>query len=88
VNAASDRAAELDLMPEYEAIICIEHEFPGWMIFRAGQGRWLNSCFARRHSDGHQVEGEDWADLRDQIIKTRWEDTYIQETAVDPHLAI
>lgn len=54
----------------------------------AVQGRWLDSCFARRHSDGHQVEGEDWADLRDQIIKTRWEDTYVQESAVDPHLAI
>lgn len=63
-------------MTDYAAIASLEDEFPGWMIFRQGKGIWLNSCFARRHSDGHQVEGEDWADLRDQIIKTRWEDTY------------
>lgn len=65
----TDRAAELDLMPDYDAIISLEAEFPGWMIFRQGKGRWLNSCFARQHTDETQAEGEDWADLRDQIIR-------------------
>jgi hypothetical protein len=67
-----DRAAQLDLMTDHEAIFSLEAEFPGWMIFRQFGGMWLNSCFARRHSDGLQTEGEDWADLRDQIVKAIW----------------
>jgi hypothetical protein len=64
-----DRAAELDQMTDHEAIISLEREFPGWMIWREGLGRWLNSCFARCHVTDAGVSGEDWADLRDQIVR-------------------
>lgn len=63
---------ELDLMTDHQAVASLEAEFPGWMIFRQGKGVWLRSCFAKRHSDSHQVEGEDWADLRDALIGHLW----------------
>jgi hypothetical protein len=64
----SDRAAELDLMTHLEAIVSLECEFPGWIVWREGEGLWLNSCFARNREQDVGVAAEDWADLRDQII--------------------
>lgn len=63
---------DLDSMTDNQAIASLEAEFPHWMIYREGKGVWLNSCLARRRSDGAQVEGEDWADLRDQLIGHLW----------------
>jgi hypothetical protein len=68
-NAISDRAAELDHMTDHQAIISLEREFPAGWVWREGMGRWLNSCFARSHLTGGSVSGEDWADLRDQIVR-------------------
>lgn len=56
-------------MTDHQAIISLEREFAGWMVWREGRGRWLNSCFARSHATDAGVSGEDWADLRDQIIR-------------------
>ncbi len=70
----SARSDELDQMTDTDAIISLEREFAGWMVWREGQGRWLNSCFARSHKTGDRVRGEDWADLRDQLIGQRWKD--------------
>lgn len=63
-----DRAAQLDHMTDLQAIISLEAEFPGWMVWREGKGAWLRSCFARSHTTDAGVSGEDWTDLRDQII--------------------
>lgn len=65
----TDRAAELDQMTDHQAIMSLEREFPGWMVWREGMGRWLDSCFARSHVTDAGVSGEDWADLRDQMIR-------------------
>lgn len=67
----ANRATQLDLMSDHEAIFSLEAEFPGWMVWREGKGRWLNSCFARSHETDAGVSGEDWADLRDQIIRAK-----------------
>ena len=56
-------------MTDHQAIMSLEREFPGWMVWREGYGRWLNSCFARCHVTDAGVSGEDWADLRDQIVR-------------------
>jgi hypothetical protein len=69
MTGMTDRAAELDRMTDHQAIISLEREFPTWMVWREGVGRWLNSCFARSHATDAGVSGEDWADLRDQIIR-------------------
>jgi hypothetical protein len=65
----ADRAAELDHMTDHQAIMSLEREFPSWMVWREGLGQWLNSCFARSHATDAGVSGEDWADLRDQIVR-------------------
>jgi pimeloyl-ACP methyl ester carboxylesterase len=65
----TDRAAELDQMTDHQAIMSLEREFAGWMVWREGAGRWLNSCFARCHTTDGGVSGEDWTDLRDQLIR-------------------
>lgn len=60
----SDRTAELDRMTDHQAIISLEREFPGWMVYR-GTGRLCHG--RRRDDDGVSVRGEDWVDLRDMI---------------------
>jgi hypothetical protein len=72
----STRSDELDAMTGQDAVISLQREFPGWMVLQEGQGVWLGSCHARRHSDGRRVSGEDWADLRDQLIGQRWKDSH------------
>lgn len=59
-------------MSDHHAIMSLEAEFAGWMVYRQHRGSWLSSCFARRYSDGLRAEGEDWADLRDMIIRAIW----------------
>jgi hypothetical protein len=69
IEDMTDRAAELDQMDDFQAILSLEREFPDWMVWREGKGRWLNSCFARCHATDAGASGEDWADLRDQIVR-------------------
>jgi hypothetical protein len=75
----STRSDELDAMTDQDAVISLEREFPGWMVYREGSGMRLFSCYARNRESRARIEGEDWADLRDQLIRARWEDS--QETS-------
>jgi hypothetical protein len=66
-----DRAAELDLMDDLDAISSLEQEFPGWRVWREGEHKWFHSCFARSYDADIGVSGEDWADLRDMIVRAK-----------------
>jgi hypothetical protein len=60
-----DGWADLDGMDDHHAIIAVEREFAGWLVYRGTEGL----CHARRHADGAHVRGEDWTDLRDELIR-------------------
>lgn len=62
-------ASDLDGLADEQAIIVLEREFPGWMIFRSTD----RLCYARRHEGSQSsVHGEDWVDLRDELIRQIW----------------
>lgn len=67
VNA---RVHGLDGMSDREAIVSLEGEFAGWMISRGTDGL----CYGSVYDAGQRnaVRGEDWADLRDEIIRWIW----------------
>lgn len=56
-------AADLDGLSDQDAIIALEKEFSGWLVFRGTD----QLCHARHHQDDTHIRGEDWTDLRDQI---------------------
>jgi hypothetical protein len=51
-------------MTDRDAIISLEAEFPGWLIYRGCSDK---MCHGRHHTPGADVLGEDWVDLRDEI---------------------
>ncbi|MGH7746954.1 MAG: hypothetical protein ACREQ5_19695 [Candidatus Dormibacteria bacterium] len=56
-------------MTDSEAQIALIREFPEWLVCRGTSGL----PAARWHSrPGVTVTGEDWADLRDEIIAAIW----------------
>lgn len=67
MTVVNDRAAELDMMDEREAIASLEHEFPGWRIYRAAD----RLCHAVQSGACVHVLGEDWVDLRDSLVVER-----------------
>ena len=64
-DPVKDRAAELDQMTDRDAIISLEREFRGWLVYKCAD----RLCHARHHQDEAHIRGEDWTDLRDMIIR-------------------
>ncbi len=63
------RGSDLDGLSDNDAITRLECEFPRWQCFRGTD--WL--CYARSHDDPDKiVRGEDWTDLRDELIRVVW----------------
>jgi hypothetical protein len=69
----SARTDQLDRMTDLEAQASLEAEFPGWMIHRAAN----HLCYASNKTTDQRdhLRGEDWADLRDQLIREIWRST-------------
>lgn len=65
----SVRSDELDRMTDRDAAASLGAEFPGWTAYRAAD----RLCYARRDKPKKLVRGEDWADLRDQMIRELWQ---------------
>jgi hypothetical protein len=57
-------SGDLDELPDGQAIVKLETEFPGWQCFR---GTNLLTYARTYGSPGKLVRGEDWTDLRDEI---------------------
>lgn len=59
----------MPMQGDTEAIKSLEREFSGWMIYRDTSGL----CVARKRDDESMtVTGEDWTDLRDEVIRAIW----------------
>jgi hypothetical protein len=55
---------DLDELPDRQAIVKLEAEFPGWQCFRGAN----LMTYGRTHDSPNElVRGEDWTDLRDEI---------------------
>lgn len=52
-------------MKDEQAIIALEREFHGWLVFRGND----RLCHARHHQDAAHIRGEDWVDLRDELAR-------------------
>ena len=57
-------SGDLDELPDQQAIVKLEAEFPGWQCFR---GTNLLTYGRTHDSPNELVRGEDWTDLRDEI---------------------
>jgi hypothetical protein len=57
-------SGDLDELPDQQAIVKLEREFPGWQCFRGAN----LMTYGRTHDSPNElVRGEDWTDLRDEI---------------------
>jgi hypothetical protein len=57
-------SGDLDELPDRQAIVKLEKEFPGWQCFRGAN----LMTYGRTHDSPNElVRGEDWTDLRDEI---------------------
>jgi len=59
----------LDGLSDDKAIERLTTEFPRWQYYRGTDGM----CHARTHDPVYKpVRGEDWTDLRDELIREAW----------------
>lgn len=57
-------SGDLDELPDRQAIVKLEAEFPGWQCFRGAN----LMTYGRTHDSPNKlVRGESWTDLRDEI---------------------
>lgn len=56
-------SGDLDSMTDTAAIMRLEREFHGWLIYRGTE----RLCHARHHDNDTHLRGEDWLDLRDEL---------------------